>query len=85
MSSQRNHIGFEGTMRSKTSSWKELKKKGPEVAITVETDGGGNRRRNLKPDLVIQSRGRVFVVDVTVRHEDGNNLAQGFTKQSRKI
>lgn len=27
-----------------------------------------------KPDLVIRSQGRIFVVDVTVCHEDGDNL-----------
>ncbi|CAH2020299.1 unnamed protein product [Acanthoscelides obtectus] len=62
----------------------ELKKKGPEVAITVEPTVAATGGGNLKPDLVIQSRGRVFVVDVTVRHEDGNNLAQGFTSKVEK-
>ncbi|KAG7196443.1 hypothetical protein KM043_018829, partial [Ampulex compressa] len=31
----------------------------------------------LKPDLVVKSLGRVFVVDVTVRHEDGDYLDNG--------
>ena len=31
----------------------------------------------LKPDLVVKNRGGVFVVDVTVCHEDGGNLQRG--------
>jgi hypothetical protein len=31
----------------------------------------------LKPDLVIQNMEGVFVVDITVRHEDGDNLHRG--------
>nr|CAI5866823.1 unnamed protein product [Callosobruchus analis] len=62
----------------------ELKKKGTGVAITVEpmvaATGGGN----LKPDLVVKSQERVFVVDVTVRHEDRENLAQGHNSKLEK-
>jgi uncharacterized protein involved in exopolysaccharide biosynthesis len=43
---------------------------------TTKKDKEAAASGNLKPDLVIQSQGRVFVVDVTVRHEDGNLLAQ---------
>jgi hypothetical protein len=35
-------------------------------------DGG-----NLKPDLVVKNQEGVFVVDVTIRHEDGANLQMG--------
>jgi hypothetical protein len=31
----------------------------------------------LKPDLVVKNREGVFVVDVTIRHEDGGNLQTG--------
>jgi hypothetical protein len=31
----------------------------------------------LKPDLVVKNREGVFVVDVTIRHEDGGNLQMG--------
>jgi hypothetical protein len=31
----------------------------------------------LKPDLVVKNQGGVFVVDITVRHEDGGNLQMG--------
>jgi hypothetical protein len=33
--------------------------------------------KNLKPDLVVVNRGRVLVVDVTVRHEDKGYLEEG--------
>ena len=36
---------------------------------------------NLKPDLFVKNRIGVFVVDVTVRHEDGNSLLKA--KQER--
>jgi len=39
---------------------------------------------NFKPDLVIQSRKRVFVVDVTVHHEDNDYLAQGLKDKIHK-
>lgn len=47
------------------------------VAVTREPTVRGPLGGNLKPDLVIQSGGRVHVVDVTVRHEDGDYLARG--------
>ncbi|KAH0816911.1 hypothetical protein GEV33_005880 [Tenebrio molitor] len=52
-------------------------KKNNEAAVTLEPTIRTPASGNLKPDLVVQSQGRVFVVDVTVRHEDGNPLAQG--------
>jgi hypothetical protein len=55
----------------------EATKKDKETAVTVEPTIRTPAIGNLKPDLVVQSQGRVFVVDVTVRHEDGNLLAQG--------
>lgn len=57
----------------------DLARQGPEVAVAEEPrlvldlPGAGN----LRPDLVVKSHGRVFVVDVTVRHEDGRGLEQG--------
>jgi hypothetical protein len=39
---------------------------------------------NLKPDLVVVSRGRVHVVDVTVRHEDVGYLEEGFKSKVEK-
>ncbi|CAG9825768.1 unnamed protein product [Phaedon cochleariae] len=63
----------------------EVQKQGREVAVTVEPPTMVvPRGRNLKPDLVIQRQGRVLVVDVTVRHEDGNNLAMGHNDKMRK-
>lgn len=55
----------------------EVTKRGNEVAVTKEPTVRLPSGGNLKPDLVIQSQERVFVVDVTVRHEDGDYLAQG--------
>jgi hypothetical protein len=55
----------------------EATKKDKETAVTLEPTIRTPAIGNLKPDLVVQSQGRVFVVDVTVRHEDGNLLAQG--------
>jgi hypothetical protein len=40
---------------------------------TIELPNGGK----LKPDMVIKNHEGVFVVDVTVRHEDGDYLAKG--------
>ena len=40
--------------------------------------------RVLKPDLVIKSQEGVFVVDVTVRHEDGDYLRQARVSKLRK-
>jgi hypothetical protein len=40
---------------------------------TIELPNGGK----LKPDVVIKNHEGVFVVDVTVRHEDGDYLAKG--------
>jgi hypothetical protein len=34
----------------------------------------------LKPNLVVKNQGGVFVVDVTVRHEDGDYLQMGRSK-----
>jgi hypothetical protein len=38
----------------------------------------------LKPDLVVKNREGVFVVDVTVRHEDGGNLLNGWHSKIQK-
>lgn len=48
-----------------------------EAAVTRETNYKMPSGGNLKPDLVIQSRKGIQVVDVTVRHEDNDYLAQG--------
>jgi len=48
-----------------------------EVAVTKETTYKMPSGGNLKPDLVVQSQKGVFVVDVTVRHEDTDYLARG--------
>ncbi|KAG5868428.1 hypothetical protein JTB14_029044 [Gonioctena quinquepunctata] len=62
----------------------ESTKQGPAVAVTVEPTLIAPCGGNLKPDLVIQSQGRVFVVDVTVRHEDGDGLATGRNSKIEK-
>jgi hypothetical protein len=62
----------------------EVTKAGLGVSVTKEPlirhPSGGN----LKPDLVVQNQGRVCVVDVTVRHEDGDYLAQGHHSKLEK-
>ena len=55
----------------------EVTKAGLGVSVTKEPSLRPPSGGVLKPDLVLQNRGRVFVVDVTVRHEDGNNLSEG--------
>lgn len=64
----------------------EIQKRGPTVEVAeeprialVHPPGG-----NLQPDLVVKSQERVFVVDVTVRHEDGDGLARGHQDKIRK-
>lgn len=59
-------------------------KNDPQVAVTKEPTIRLPSGENLKPDLVIKSQERVFVVDVTIRHEDGDNLTQGHTDKVRK-
>jgi hypothetical protein len=39
---------------------------------------------NLKPDLVVKNQEGVFVVDVTIRHEDGANLQMGRRSKMEK-
>ena len=39
---------------------------------------------NLKPDLVVDSQGRVHVVDVIVRHEDTGYLDEGYRSKVEK-
>ncbi|KAG5863424.1 hypothetical protein JTB14_036555 [Gonioctena quinquepunctata] len=62
----------------------ESTKQGPTVAVMVEPTLVAPCGGNLKPDLVIQSQGTVFVVDVTDRHEDGENLAIGRNSKIEK-
>ncbi|XP_039303390.1 uncharacterized protein LOC120357295 [Solenopsis invicta] len=55
-----------------------------EVAVTRKTTYKMPSGGNFKPDLVVQSRKRVFVVDVTVRHEDNDYFAQGHKDKLQK-
>lgn len=55
----------------------EAIKQQPWVAVTKEPTVRLPSGGNLKLDLVIQNRERVLVVDVPVRHEDKDYLAQG--------
>ena len=48
-----------------------------ETGITREPTLKSPQGAVLKPDLVVKSQGRVFVVDVTVRHEDKDYLQEG--------
>jgi hypothetical protein len=48
-----------------------------ETVVTREPVLRSPDRDVLKPDLVIKNRKGVFVVDVTVRHEDGDHLRMG--------
>lgn len=48
--------------------------------VTIQSPSGGN----LKPDLIVRNQKGVFVVDITVRHEDNDYLAQGRNEKSRK-
>jgi hypothetical protein len=54
----------------------EVTKAGLGISETKEPLIRHTSGRNLKCDLAIQNQGRVCMVDVTVRHEDGENLAQ---------
>jgi hypothetical protein len=47
---------------------------------TIELPNGGK----LKPDMVIKNDEGVFVVDVSVRHEDGDYLAKGWLNKRDK-
>jgi predicted nuclease of restriction endonuclease-like RecB superfamily len=47
---------------------------------TIELPNGGK----LKPDMVIKNHEGVFVVDVTVRHEDGDYLVKGRLNKREK-
>ncbi|KAI4475667.1 hypothetical protein M0804_014163 [Polistes exclamans] len=48
--------------------------------VTIQSPSGGN----LKPDLTVRNQKGVFVVDITVRLEDNDYLAQGRNEKSRK-
>jgi hypothetical protein len=48
-----------------------------EAAVTREPTLLSPEGRALKPDLVVKNQEGVFVVDITVRHEDGGNLQMG--------
>jgi hypothetical protein len=48
-----------------------------EAAVTREPTLLSPEGGILKPDLVVKNQEGVFVVDVTVRHEDGGNLQMG--------
>lgn len=55
-----------------------------EVAVTREPAFAIPLGGNLKPDLVVQSQKGVLVVDITVRHEDNDYLAQGHKEKIEK-
>ncbi|GJQ68522.1 hypothetical protein Trydic_g17092 [Trypoxylus dichotomus] len=55
----------------------QIHKRDKRVAVTKEPVVRLPLGGNLKPDLVIENQGRISVVDVTVRHEDNDYLAQG--------
>lgn len=61
---------------------KSLEQRGMEV--TTEARVADSRLQNLQPDLIIKNRGRVFVTDVTVCHEDGEFLERGAGAKLRK-
>lgn len=61
-----------------------LRKQGNQVAIINEPRLQHPLAGNLKPDLVVKYQERVVVVDVTVRHEDGDSLARGRTDKVQK-
>jgi predicted nuclease of restriction endonuclease-like RecB superfamily len=52
----------------------EVVAKDKEAVVTHEPTLRSSEGKILKPDLVIKNREGVFVVDVTVRHEDGDYL-----------
>lgn len=56
----------------------------PGMTVTTEAAFPDPEGAVLKPDLVIKNREGVLVVDVTVRHEDGDNLQRAHTEKVRK-
>nr|QQA03726.1 R2 non-LTR retrotransposon [Rhyparobia maderae] len=52
----------------------EIHKRDLTVHVSREPRLTADRVGNLQPDLVVATQDRVFVVDVTVRHEDGDYL-----------
>lgn len=62
----------------------EIIKKDKAAVITDEPTLRSAEGRVLKHDLVIKSQEGVFVVDVTVRHEDGDYLRQARVSKLRK-
>lgn len=61
----------------------EIPKRNKE-AVVLKEPRIENNGVALKPDLVVKSQGRVFVVDVTVRHEDGSYLDNGRREKIEK-
>jgi hypothetical protein len=55
-----------------------------EAVVTREPALLSPDRGTLKPDLVVKNQEGVFVVDVTVRHEDGGNLQTGRRSKTEK-
>lgn len=62
----------------------EVTKQGRQVAVVDEPTVRDPQQGNLKPDLVVKSQEGVRVVDVTVRHEDGDSLARGRNEKLNK-
>lgn len=62
----------------------ETMKRDPEATVTKEATIQSPSGGNLKPDLIVRNQKGVFVVDITVRHEDNDYLAQGRNDKLRK-
>lgn len=62
----------------------KITQKDKEVAVTREPVFTMPSGGNLKPNLVIQNQKGVQVVDVTIRHEDNDYLAQGHKDKQNK-
>lgn len=43
------------------------------------------KRKSLKSDVMVQSDDRILVADVSIRHENGDNLLQGRLFKVRKF
>jgi hypothetical protein len=73
----RRHDEIRDFVTKKLANMKEEVKIIEEALIPTPTG-------NLKPDLVVVNRGRVHVVDVTVRHEDTGYLDEGYRSKVEK-
>jgi hypothetical protein len=62
----------------------ELRNMKEKVQIVEEAMIPTPMGKNLKSDLVVVNKGRVHVVDVTVRHEDTGYLEDGYISKVEK-